>query len=244
VSKSATCDNGSLDFGDTSGLQESCNEAAPASCEGGIAHGNSTSKNFYPTTQVSYGTCDQNIVSKSATCDNGSLDFGNTSGLQETCNEAAPASCTGGIAHGDSATRIRYQDASVAYGSSCVSQTQTNTCDNGNFLGWTGGSWTNTSCVSGCSGGYAHGQSKSRTMYQVSSGSSCPSQTQYSTCNDGSWGSWSGTYTYTTCSQAICEYKYGSDPYWQSFCDGCTASRMSDPGDNCQYQCTGSGCYD
>ncbi len=41
----------------------------------------------------------------------------------------------------------------------------------------------------------------SRLMYQYSSGKSCPYETQTRICSAGSWGPWSGSYSYTSCAK-------------------------------------------
>ena len=43
-----------------------------------------------------------------------------------------PGGCEGGVAHGQTVTRARFQEGTVAYGmGSCVSEEQTATCDDG-----------------------------------------------------------------------------------------------------------------
>ncbi len=61
-----------------------------------------------------------------------------------TPQPSPPRGC-GSVAHGASESRTRYASATVPHGSTCVSETQTRTCQDGTFSAWTG-SFTHTSC--------------------------------------------------------------------------------------------------
>lgn len=105
----------------------------------------------------------------------------------------------GATPHNGTTTRTRYQNASVPYGSSCVSQSQTGTCYNG-VLTWTG-TYAQTSCTvqspANCTvNGTAVNHGNSKTFYTASVASSCSGQSR--TCTNGTM---SGTtsYQYATC---------------------------------------------
>ncbi len=51
----------------------------------------------------------------------------------------------GSVAHGTNEERVRYQSEAVAQGSTCMSETQTRTCQNGTFSAWTG-TFTHETC--------------------------------------------------------------------------------------------------
>jgi hypothetical protein len=57
-----------------------------------------------------------------------------------------------------------------------------------------------TTCVSPSG---AHNGTQSRTRYSSATSPSCTSETQNSTCNDGTWSSWTGTFTHTSCINTI-----------------------------------------
>mmetsp|Transcript_85077 Transcript_85077/g.150680 ORF Transcript_85077/g.150680 Transcript_85077/m.150680 type:complete len:1088 (-) Transcript_85077:54-3317(-) len=106
--------------------------------------------------------------------------------------------------HGAKDTRNRYQSSQVNAPASCKMETQERTCSNGNWGGWSG-SYSQTSCkvMAQCaSPTTSHGGSHSRVMYKNSeenAPASCQSQTQWRSCNDGAWSSFSGSYMKSTC---------------------------------------------
>ncbi len=102
-----------------------------------------------------------------------------------------PLSC-GNIANGGIASRVRYQADLVAAGQTCVSQTQTATCNNG-VLGSYNGSYTFLSCEVqaaqplGC-GNLASGESETIMQYTAASvpaGSSCQQVAVTRSCSNG-----------------------------------------------------------
>lgn len=82
----------------------------------------------------------------------------------------------------------------------------------------------------GCGAGVQHDDVQTRIMYKTSevdgTSSSCESEEQTRTCEQGTWGMWSGTYHYTSC---------GS-----SCAPGCLASMRLDS--ECQPQCNVAAC--
>jgi len=85
-------------------------------------------------------------------------------------------------------------------------------------------------CASLCSG------NSSRVMYQsnsVLSPATCQSETQNRTCNSGSWGAWSGSYNYTSCSSCtpVC-------PAAITICAGTTYTGTNGCGSSCNVSGT------
>ena len=184
TSQTRTCNNGTLSG---SYIYQTCTRSCTLPWGGTVASGSSFTA--YQSSSVPYGS---SCVSQTRTCTDGTL---SGSYSNQTCNVAAPASCSlpwgGTVAHGGSVTA--YASGSVACGSSCTSQTRT--CSNGTLSG----SYTNSSCsVAPCpctlpwGGILAHGSSV--TAYLFSSAVTCTSQTR--TCNNGTL---SGSYTYQSC---------------------------------------------
>ena len=105
--------------------------------------------------------------------------FGTWSGTyeSETCSKGRPADC-GDAKHGEKQTRLRYASATVAYGASCVSETQESLCSDGVWTDWTGSSSFEACTVNApadCDTG-KHGDVESRTRYAAPSvpyGTSC-----------------------------------------------------------------------
>jgi hypothetical protein len=102
-------------------------------------------------------------------------------------------------------TRVRFADAHVPHGSTCRPEVQTRSCVDGSWGPWSG-SHVKPSCVvdepRACDGA-AHGHTESRVRYasrEVPFGSECMGELQTRSCDDGSFGTWSGTFTEETCS--------------------------------------------
>jgi hypothetical protein len=117
--------------------------------------------------------------------------------------DAAATTCEG-LAQGQSQQRTRYAELQVVPPATCKSETQTRTCRATGFSDWTG-SYQAESCavavVHSC-GSVAHGGTQSRQRYpqpKVTDYSLCAAETQTSTCNDGTFGAWSGTAQNDSC---------------------------------------------
>jgi len=120
-----------------------------------------------------------------------SVDFRN---IQTTI---AARSC-GTTASGQYATRIKYKASTDP--STCLSETQKALCTNGVLGAWSG-TYTYDSCriLAKC-GTTLSGQYSTRIRYKAGTDPvQCLSQTQSALCTDGVLGTWSGTYTYTSC---------------------------------------------
>lgn len=141
---------------------------------------------------------------QSRTCKDGK--FGDWDGTftEKECEVSKPLAC-GNIAHGKTASRFVYQSLSVGYGQTCKKQTQTRTCENGEFGEWSSTSYSKLTCTiqdpAAC-GSIANGDEDERLRFQtatVPNGQQCVSQKQTSTCTNGEFGNWSGTYTHPVC---------------------------------------------
>jgi pectate lyase len=136
------CDNGKLSSWSGSYAATSCKEAAPADC-GSIKHGQKETRTRYEKSTVPYGaSCKKQTQTRS--CTNGKLSSWSGNYTASSCKQTAAADC-GNIKHGQKETRTRYEKSTVAYGTSCKTQTQTRSCTNGKLSSWSG-SYTVTSC--------------------------------------------------------------------------------------------------
>ena len=201
-SQTATCSNGTLGSWSGTFTNDSCTVASPASC-GNVTSGQQATRTKYQTATVAYGqSCSSEV--QSATCNNGTLGSWGGTFTNDSCTVNAPANC-GSTPSGQQASRAMYQASSVAYGQSCLSESQSATCTNGSLGSWSG-SYTFASCsvsAPASCGDVSSGQQATRTKYQtatVAYGQSCASESQTATCTNGSLGSWSGSYTYDSCS--------------------------------------------
>jgi len=137
----------------------------------------------------------------------GGLDEGSAAAAGMTDAGSAgvePAACDD-IASGAVSTRIRYQSEHAPYGSTCASEQQSATCERGVLGAWTG-SYVFETCSAqapAACGSTAHGASEQRVRYSTSSvpfGSACAFETQTAVCSNGSFGTWSGSFTFAACS--------------------------------------------
>lgn len=174
----------------------------PLAC-GTVASGGEAVRVRYRDAHVQYGAA---CVSEEqhAVCSDGTLDAWSGTYVLESCTPFPPSDC-GATEHGKFAERTRYRAASVAYGSSCVSESQQALCQNGALGAWSG-SFAFEACAvlpaSNC-GTVAHGETAKRTRYAASAvpyGSSCVAQEQTAICDDGTLGEWSGTFLFDACS--------------------------------------------
>jgi hypothetical protein len=199
-----TCTDGN--WGDFSGTftADSCSVDAPASC-GDVAHGTSDERVRYEAATVDFGaTCVQET--QTALCDNGELGEWSGTFTFGACTVGPAADCENGI-HGEVLERTRYQSATVPYGETCVKETQTQTCNDGTWEDWTG-TYAFESCTveepADCVDG-EHGDTKERTRFMaasVSFGETCQSEVQTQSCTNGIWSDWTGTYAEVACSAA------------------------------------------
>ncbi len=189
TSESRICNNGELSG---SFSYATCDVNAPSACLFNgqtVAHGNTVKA--YQGSSVAFGsTC----VSEDRTCNNGTLSGSYSYG---SCNVNAPASCLFNgqtIAH--AGTVKAYQNSSVAYGSTCVSEDRT--CNNGTLSGSYSYGSCNVNAPASClfdGQTVAHGATvKAYQTSSVAYGSTCSSQDR--TCNNGTL---SGSYSYGSC---------------------------------------------
>lgn len=154
-----------------------------------IAHGQGVSA--YQNSSVGFGS---DCVSENRVCDNGVLSGSYNYG---SCLVGAAASCLFNgqtVPHGGTVTA--FQNSTVAFGSSCVSQTRT--CFNGALSGTYNQANCNVGVAASCQfNGRAVAHGESVVAFQQSTvafGSTCSSQTR--TCNNGAL---SGSYGYASC---------------------------------------------
>ncbi|HYX33731.1 MAG TPA: hypothetical protein VE954_11510 [Oligoflexus sp.] len=168
-----------------------------ASC-GSIPDGSSAQRLKYQSGSVPY---DQRCVSETQTavCSKGVLGPWSGTFTYDNCTVAAPLAC-GATPHNGIESRVMYQTASVAAGATCVTETQTKTCSNGQFGSFTG-TYTNASCA------------ETRYKYSfVSVSGTCQMETQIRTATGGAYGVWSGTYTLDSCVESRTRYQAATVP--------------------------------
>ncbi len=176
-------------------------QVLPLDC-GELAHGQSESRIQFRESSVAFGgKCESEEQTRS--CQNGNLTDWSGSFENSTCKISDPSSC-GDVAHGNSESRVRYKNSSVAFGGSCESEKQARLCQNGSFSSWSGSFKHETCSVEGpkSCGDLAHGSSESRVRFKNSSvahGESCESEKQERSCNNGILSAWSGSYVNEKC---------------------------------------------
>lgn len=177
--------------------KEFCDPAGQKRCAvpggGTVAHDAKHTYRFYPNATVPYPqTCVPDT--QEVTCNNGTLPPYTGGATHPSCSQAAPAGCADGGTtkpHNSTKTQVRYENERVPHGSSCKSESQTSTCDNGTWSAYVGaGNFQYSECKKHCEGG-DHGATQTRTRYQdssVAAGQVCVKQDQTRTCTDGTWG--------------------------------------------------------
>lgn len=122
------------------------------------------------------------------------------------CGAAGDESDCGDTAHGDDELRVRFATEVADFDSECEEETQTRTCDDGNFSEWSG-TFEAATCeirpAFAC-GESEHGASQNRTRYVddiVPFGAPCSSELQMRSCYDGTWSEWNGGFVAESCSE-------------------------------------------
>jgi hypothetical protein len=136
-------------------------------------------------------------------CNNGTLSDWTGTYTAATCLAVPLASCDG-VAHGEQQMRVRYESASVPFGSGCKPEVQARLCQNGTWTAWSG-TYAADQCIiqdaASCDG-TPHGGQQTRAAYQASSvdyGTTCQSEVQLRVCLNGAWTAWSGTFAAPVC---------------------------------------------
>ncbi len=202
--QSRVCIDGSFEEWDGDYVFETCEVEGQASCDNS-PHGEKESRKRYKAPSVvEGGICTSETQTR--TCNNGKWSEWSGSYVNTSCeiiSDEKSASCDS-FSNGESETRKRYKESSVNSGESCKKETQTRTCNNGIWSGWSG-SYIYSSCEvkdkDSC-GDSPHGDQESRTYYKedrVAYGELCESENQTKVCNDGIWSDWSGNYAYSSC---------------------------------------------
>lgn len=204
-SQEITCVDGAWTEWSGSFTFESCEPAALRAC-GEVASGEYASRVRYQSASVPSGS-ECAPQEQQALCSDGSLGDWSGSATYEVCVVGEVEDCDGGK-HGDAASRTRYATASVPFGQSCVSEEQTQVCNDGTWSAWSG-SYSFTTCseeAAASCGATPHGGSDSRVRFEsdsVGSDETCLSETQTRDCSDGSWSGWSGSYSALTCEKQL-----------------------------------------
>ena len=224
---------------------ESCLVKEALSCEN-TPHGDSQERTRFKADLVEANeTCEEQKQTR--LCSNGVWGDWTGTFAAEICDVKGKRRCDTTL-HGESATRTMYETASVPFGSNCVAQQQTRTCNDATFTEWTG-TFTNATCAAelpkACEGG-VHGATRNRSRFQSAVapfGTSCLPENQVSTCYNGVWSDYTGTYTAETCGVALpkaCEGgAHGATRTRDRFKDA-----LAPFGTLCQSETQTSTCYD
>ena len=107
---------------------------------------------------------------------------------------------------GESESRTMYLTSNVSFGSTCISEVQTRTCENGSFTPFSG-SYSYSACEvlapANC-GLVSHGGKEQRIRYRQTQSilpQTCEAETQERICHNGSWSDFSGSFSFSTCQE-------------------------------------------
>ncbi len=200
-----TCTNGK--FGEWTGsfTEVRCEVKGKRSC-GETPHGSSEKQKLYESAVVEFGA-ECKSVEQTRVCKDGTFEAWTPASTFAaiSCKPKDPLPC-GTVAHGVTRTRPAFKDATPKFGTTCESELQTGTCNNGNWSDYVQGplKYSALTCTvqapANC-GAVAHGKTTTRTYYQKASvdfGTTCKSELQTGTCFDGTL-TFNGTYTAPTC---------------------------------------------
>ena len=180
---------------------EACTRRGVTDCDG-TPSGGMQSRTRYVNLVANPGQeCTSEIQTR--TCGDGAWSDWTGSYTELTCEVRDAASC-GNVPHGGRRSQVRYAELEVGFTDECVSETQEQTCNDGQWTAWTG-TFAHATCrvrdARSC-GDQSHGSSESRVKFAdelVDFGGTCESEEQRRTCSDGEWTVWTGTFTHDTC---------------------------------------------
>jgi hypothetical protein len=191
-------------FSDWTGkyVEDTCSPLPPRACAE-TPHGEEDRRTRYEHAEVPYGgRC--RVEEQVRTCHDGTWSAYSGSYAFERCVVAGPAAC-GNTPSGETESRERYAVASVPHGGTCSVEVQTRTCENGTWSSWSG-SFDHAQChverPRSC-GDVPHGGDETRMRYAESEAHNraCTGETQRRTCQNGTFGTWSGSFAHEQCSR-------------------------------------------
>jgi plastocyanin len=206
----STCENGSFDDWSGTYLKDNCRAESASACDD-APHGGAEDRMRYAATTVAFG---QLCVSEpqNRTCNNGNFSRWSGSYTYTACRQEDPAMCES-TPHNGRQTRRAFAELVAPFGETCIqiSEAQTRTCENGRLGDWSG-TYLNENCseadvipvTPGDCGQTRHGANEDRTRYMsatVPAGELCENvaEIQTRTCEDGTFGVWSGSYDNVAC---------------------------------------------
>jgi hypothetical protein len=152
---------------------------------------------------VASAACDQDPSAGGTSSADSSILGNDDGGPDASLADAGTDASTAGCSDGQHESRRRYAQAQVPFGQECMEESQTRSCKDGAWSEWSGG-FTAESCEvatpASCDG-KAHGSTETRQRYQSAepADGACVSEMQTRTCEDGTWSSWTGSYTFESC---------------------------------------------
>ena len=169
-------------------------------------------------------------------------------GGYDTSDSSITAAGCDGEAVGTVETRVRYLSAAVSADATCSPQNQQRECGaDGTWSAWSGDYFAETCEVAGLAScdGSPHASVETRDRYElgsVSDGGECNKESQTRTCTDGTWGEWSGSFTFETC--ATDEQSCGDTPSGETEERLRYESATVQPGETCEPETQTRTCDD
>jgi hypothetical protein len=243
-SQARACDDGTWsEWSGTFGF-ETCEVEGMASCEG-EPHGSEQQRTRFEAADVQPGeACESEVQTRE--CADGAWSEWDGTFTEEACEELEHASC-GDEPHGTLEERDRYAAELVEDGETCEKEEQTRRCTDGEWSDWTGEFTAEFCDVEGkkrCDQDTADGESETRIRFSAASvpfGSVCQSEEQSRLCTNGTFGDWSGNYTFETCAPAgpaAC----GDQPHGATITRNRYATATVPYGSSCVVQLQTSSC--
>ncbi|GEM_PF-6281938 len=166
-----------------------------------LIHGESEVRVRYETSTVPFGS---ECVSERQTrsCRHGLATSYSGTFSQLSCEVESPVLCVAG----ESESRTMYLTSNVSFGSTCISEVQTRTCENGSFTPFSG-NYSYSACevlAPASCGGVSHGGREQRIRYRQTQSilpQTCEAETQERICHNGSWSDFSGSFSFPTCQE-------------------------------------------
>jgi hypothetical protein len=206
-----SCNDGTWTGWKGSFTKTSCQKLSPDLCYGAAQE----SRTMYESATVPFGgECKGETQVRD--CKEGFWTQWGGSFQNKECHVDPAKPCTGEngkvIPHGQTEVRFSFESETVPYGSTCNKEQQVRTCNNGTLTDWTG-TFTKKRCdvvpPKPC-GDVPNGGTKTQIRYEKASvdfGDKCQAEDQVSTCLNGEWSPFTGTFAAESCTvlpEAVC----------------------------------------
>jgi uncharacterized protein YjbI with pentapeptide repeats len=130
--QTGTCNDGVLVFSPNNYTALTCGVNAPRDCQGGVAHGTTSSRPAFSARSVPYGSsCDSVATTQSASCQNGILSSWSPAAYSNCVVEEAPGLACGDLQSGQSKKELFFAASSVDAPAVCEKAVRVTSCSNG-----------------------------------------------------------------------------------------------------------------